>query len=68
MIDQFTCPYCEKPIKDANSLCDECWSEYLGTHAGGRSEKTCFCNICLSLGMRFKALREEKEVSETSLI
>lgn len=64
MINQYTCPYCEKPTKDPNSLCDECWSEYLGTHVGGRMEKKCFCNICLSLGMRFKALRDEKEVSE----
>lgn len=65
MINQYTCPYCEEPTVDLNSLCEKCWSKYLGTHVGGRQEKKCHCNICLSLAMRWKALREESEVSET---
>ena len=54
MIDQFTCPNCGTQVENQNSLCDECDSEYLGTHIGGRMEKKCNCDICTALGMFWK--------------
>lgn len=59
MINQFTCPYCETQVKNQNSLCDKCDSEYLGTHIGGRMEETCYCPICLSIKTRWKNLKQE---------
>ncbi len=31
------CPTCGTGRPGVDALCDPCWSEYLGTHAGGRS-------------------------------
>jgi hypothetical protein len=62
MVDQFTCPHCSEQVENRNSLCDNCWSEYLGTHIGGRvdEECDCLCPICLSIQMRYKTIQEEK--------
>jgi DNA invertase Pin-like site-specific DNA recombinase len=31
-----TCPDCGHGVRGVDSLCDDHWSEFLGTHAGGR--------------------------------
>jgi len=33
------CPNCGIGWPDMDSLCDECWKEYLGTHIGGRGNE-----------------------------
>lgn len=33
------CPNCGDGIHGKDSLCDECWKEYLGTHFGGRDDE-----------------------------
>lgn len=35
-IKKKTCPACGNGIHGKDSLCDDHWREYLGTHAGGR--------------------------------
>ena len=59
MVNQSTCPNCGNEVGDPNSLCDECWSEYLGTHIGGRVDEgcDCYCPICLNIQMRFQIIQ-----------
>jgi hypothetical protein len=41
-----TCPYCGSGRSGVDSLCDDCYKVYLGTHMGARSDEPCDCSLC----------------------
>jgi hypothetical protein len=63
MLNEFTCSNCGAETSDRNALCDLCWSEYLGTHIGGRMDEECdcYCPICINIQKRYKIIKEKKQ-------